>query len=271
MDEAPDPLMPPMLSLLLPNLSEMREMARMLIVDSHAHATRRLRACISFTRHRLAFGHTAHVRRNDHRPTGGPCNHRDVLGEMLDTVDAYQNSLTEDDLDVIAASHLMTMTPDVIRPRFEGEQLMFRDVVQYVFTDDGKGNGRPIPSQFAKVCSIMGIKGDGDIEFLAKAAVHADRRETLDQYAWLWDRMAELRNLPLYDSRRATTGEVLDAFNKNPEARSLRADRQRAAGLVAGRSDDSRNRNDATSRSGCVGYSRIQGQARGTARTPRHA
>ncbi len=220
LDDAPDPMLPPTLSLLLPNLSETREVARMLIVDSRMHMQND------------DFGQAFHsldiaLRLGTLLMSGETIIDQLVgraiiemsIGEMLDTVDGYRDSLTEDDLNVIAASHLMTMAPDLTRPRFEGEQLMFRDVVQYVFTDDGKGNGRPIPSQFVKVCSIMGTECDGDLEFLTKAAIHADRRETLDQYARLWDRMAELRNLPLYDPRRATTGEILDVFNKNPETR----------------------------------------------------
>ncbi|GJM26095.1 MAG: hypothetical protein DHS20C16_25100 [Phycisphaerae bacterium] len=221
LDAEPDPMMPPTLAILLPNLGEMRSLARMMVIDARMHlqnddfeqAFRSLD-----TAHRLGallmYGET----------TIDQLVGRAIIdlatSEMLTTIYDRRDSLTEDDLNVIASSHFLTMDPDVIRPRFDGEQVMFQDVVQYVFTDDGKGSGRPIPSQFVKVCSMWMNGNEGDLEFLAKAANHADRRKTLEQYAKLWDQMTELRELPLYDARRETTGEVLETFNKNPETRN---------------------------------------------------
>jgi hypothetical protein len=123
-----------------------------------------------------------------------------------------RDRLTPNELAALRASHAMTAPSDGLKPNLKCEQFFFDDVVQYVFTDDGNGNGRLIPSQYAKITDSMvgpasqpqaGADITKDAYLIGIAAVHADRRETVAKYNDVLDRAVEFWSLPLYDPRRA--------------------------------------------------------------------
>lgn len=223
--QEPDPLEPRLISVLLPHLAEVRKAAWFLIYNA-----RDLVSAGNFAdafdsldiSHRLASklfeGRTLIeqlVGAAVMRLTGEEL--RRILSEHGDAVppDVYSSILT---------SHLFTMQDDLLVAHLEGERLMFKDAVQYVFTDDGQGNGRLIPSQFDKMRK-MGIATESepaietDAELIAVAARHADRVETLAKYDELWETMAKYRSLPLNDPDRYEGERMIKRFAESEDGR----------------------------------------------------
>ncbi|HKQ47094.1 MAG TPA: hypothetical protein VJZ71_03365 [Phycisphaerae bacterium] len=221
--ETVDPLVPPTLSVLLPNLSEERNVARFLILDA---------------RDRMTRGEFAEAWRSldiAHRLGALLLSGQTIIEQLVGTAmismstnEARQmlhgtaDALTPEQLALVKASHLLTMPICTLKGDFRSELFFFNDVVQYTFTDDGSGNGRLIPSQFAKV-SAYGNSSPGtdetgfmnDAALVAMSAIHADRRETVAKYHEIFDKMEELYSLPLYDPRRAGADRVLDGVKSD--------------------------------------------------------
>ena len=83
---------------------------------------------------------------------------------------------------------------------YETERLMFEDVVQYAFTDDGAGNGRLIPWEYQMLVVSPGSDGaTSELAAVMTAAMHADRRETVAFYNRAFDAMVNKSRLPLDD------------------------------------------------------------------------
>jgi hypothetical protein len=134
-------------------------------------------------------------------------------------------NLTPELLNDLAARPFATANPQTIRPRYKGERYMFEDVVQYLFTDDGTGEGAMIPSQFARLQrSVLRNSDDSgdwgglfaDAGTIAAAAVHAGRKETLAKHTEVWSAMTRRLALPLYDRRRTHTRTELQALCADP-------------------------------------------------------
>lgn len=216
-----DPLSPPTVSLLLPHLSDIRDLGRLLILSA--------RDRISHDDFAGAWGELVACYRMGIQLLGGQTLLEQLVGVSLvrlSTVDMRQAlmgqhvSLSAEALQLAESGYMMATSPGTFRPNLAGERLFFHDCVQYLFTDDGKGNGRLIPSQFDKLRwmgveapadesnSALGAMGK-DAELLAIAAAHADRRETLEKHQELWERMNELLELPLYDTRRDEVDRIL--------------------------------------------------------------
>lgn len=219
-DPAHDPLIPPTLSLLLPQLTDLRKVGRFLTLDARERTTRgefadALRSLE--VEHRL--GALLFTGQTIIEQLVGTSMIVLSTNELRSVMRHAGDRLTAEQLAFVRASHLTTMPIGAIKGNFRGESFFFNDVVQYVFTDDGDGNGHLIPSQFAKVSSMSGSSTEDqlgwygtDAGVLAMAAVHADRRDTVARYQELWDKMAELYALPLYDPRRAEADFVADSI-----------------------------------------------------------
>lgn len=214
-----DPLAPPTISILLPHLADLRDMGRLLVLEArdrfyHGDFTAAWNSLDAV--HRLAM-----------QLVGGQTLIEQLVGRAMLAI-AHQDmrrmlfevrdTITSDQLTGVAASHALSEPERVLRANLDGEQLFFQDVVQYVFTDDGTGNGRLIPSQYDRVTWLghadpTAQPGDAlarEARTMSIAAVHADRRETLAKYFELWSRMKELLALPLYDTRRAELSNLVE-------------------------------------------------------------
>lgn len=215
----PDPLAPKLISILLPHLAEVRKVAWFLVFDArdHAAAGRHESAWASLDiAHRVAF--KVFEGKTLIEQLVGVASHRLATEEMRRMLTEYGDALSPQLYADILSSHLFAMREDLIQPHIDGELLMFRDIVQYVFTDDGKGDGRLIPSQYSKVMSL-GISPNEPTSFysmfgeegglVAMAARHAGRIETLDKYEELWAGMERYRRLPLYDPNRKRADALL--------------------------------------------------------------
>jgi hypothetical protein len=205
----PDPLMPPTISVLLPHLSDLRGVAKVLTLNA-----RDLSASGDFksawesldTAHRLGV-HLLGGRTLIEQLVG-VATLRLATQEMRSTLYEWRDRLTAENLSMVRASQVTSAPIEAFKPNLKTESFFFEDVVQYVFTDDGTGNGRIIPSQFSKVVT-MGTEPAANQEVrsdayaISLAAMHADRRETLFKYHELLDRAVEYWSLPLYDPRRS--------------------------------------------------------------------
>ncbi len=224
-----DPLVPPTLAMLLPHLQDLRSLGRFLVLDAREHLGRGEFA--------EAWGSLDIAHRFGAMLYTGQTIIEQLIGVALVTLSTNEmrgvlyrtgDAVTADHLALVKASHVETMPICAIKGNFRAESFFFNDVVQYVFTDDGVGNGHLIPSQFAKLIVMgepanvepMGWYGT-DAGMLAVAAVHADRRDTVARYHELWDKMEELYTLPLYDSRRAEMSNVMQAV-RNDDASGQR-------------------------------------------------
>lgn len=218
-----DPLAPPTLSLLLPHLSDYRDAGRLLLLAArnelyHGDFVECWTALDSAHRlgAQLLTGQTL-IEQLVGRAMMSMATQemRRVLYELRDTI-------TPEQLATVSESRFMTMALDSMKPNYEGEKLFFSDVVQYIFTDDGNGNGRLIPSQFEKI-EWLGRDPSTSKEdsfhregrYLHIAAVHADRVTTIEKYTELWNKMHERIQLPLHDPRREDAGRILDAALQN--------------------------------------------------------
>ncbi|MBK8268343.1 MAG: hypothetical protein IPK83_08590 [Planctomycetes bacterium] len=245
----PDPLAPRLISLLLPHLADVRTVAWFLVYDArdHAAAGRYADAWSSLDLdHRLAaklFEGKTLIEQ-----LVGAAVMRMTCGEMRRILGEHGDALPPEMYATIVQSHLFTMQDALLVPHLDGERLMFQDAVQYVFTDDGGGNGRLIPSQFAKL-QAMGTAdesaNDGfgvEAGLIATAARHADRRDTLAKYEELWNELARYRNLPLHDPNRALGEQRVAQLADSDEGRKYAARHLDAAEPQLRGSADSRMR-----------------------------
>ncbi len=224
-----DPLAPRLISILLPHLAEIRGVSRFLVLNARDHAANgqwesaweSLELC-----HRL--GITMFQGKTLIEQLMGVAVVRLAQNELVEMLGERQGLLSKSELEQLAQSQFATLDLSVLTPHYEGERLMFSDIVQYVFTDDGMGNGRLIPSQYARVMS-MGTEapsGDGlldnlgeDATLLAMAAQHADRVDTVARYERLWTESSRYRSLPLYDSNRDMADQLVRDLSEGGDAK----------------------------------------------------
>lgn len=221
-DQEGDPLMPPTVSLLLPHLTDMRDLGRLLVLSAREH--------LSHGDFEEAWGELDACHRMGVQLLGGQTLIEQLVGvsiarmateEMRRTLSEQHAVLNPEQIKVLSGSHVLVVAPETYRANLAGERFFFHDCVQYLFTDDGAGSGRLIPSQYDKLRwmgqsasptqsdSALGAIGK-DAELLAIATAHADRRETLEKHQEIWERMNELLALPLYDSRRAEADRMIE-------------------------------------------------------------
>lgn len=222
-----DPLQPRMISILLPHLSETRKVAWFLVLDSRDHALNgRLVEAWSSLDVSLRLGLQLFEGRTLIEQLVGASVVRLSCEEIRRFVGEHGEGMSPELSSQVAISRVMERREGGISPQYDGELLSFEDVVQYVFTDDGHGNGRIIPSQIKRLLTIVGDESaaqakigiEQDAELLAMAARHADRKETLAKYRELWSEIARFRSLPLYDGQRLEGERVLGRFVKSKEA-----------------------------------------------------
>ncbi len=139
-DSNPD-LQPTLVELLLPHLGSMRRFANLLYFDAlvaardgdHDRVYENLSAMLAMSRQQSFDGTIiadlvniaiAHLTENAMQQ---------ILNEYPDTLSRSQ---------LVALSHELVLVRPALHMSFEGERMMFDDVLQRTYTDDGKGNGR---------------------------------------------------------------------------------------------------------------------------------
>lgn len=206
-EQKDDPLAPKLIAILLPHLADVRDAARYMVLHARSKmfdgnyvaaietldATRQLglQQMQSYTLIEQLVG-AAIVRL--------------AADEWFAMLYHAGPSLTPEAIEAIRQSEWMNPEPlEPIRMNYDGERMMFEDVVQYVFTDDGDGNGRLIPKQLQYAAGNTESEGvGGDLSAVVQAAVHADRKETMAYYNRIFDSMIEKSRLPLSDPEHWT-------------------------------------------------------------------
>jgi hypothetical protein len=220
----PGPLDPPTISIRLPALSDMRELGWLLALESRAQA-----AAGDFA---AAWKSVDTAYRLGVLLTGGQTLIEQLVGttitnvataEMRSLLQGAEDDMKADAFEAALAESLIAQPPVDLAPNYLGEALMFKDAVQYLFTDDGQGNGRLIPEQYAKIDGVIegsrpelpkGVSREA--YYVAVAALHADRQETLAKWDEVWNRMSETLALPLYEPRRARYTEPIERLKADP-------------------------------------------------------
>lgn len=211
-----DPLFPPTIGVILPHLREMRMIARFAVLDARDRAARG-DLVLAWSSLDMAYRLGMHL-------FDGQTLIEQLVGAAIVALinDETRTFVQEHDLPPALIARIKNsapMTADLgsVRIHIAGERLMFQDVMQYIFTDDGTGNGRLIPEQFAKIAPALDgdtqTDADGlvdDIKFMTAAAQHADRVDTLARYDEVWTTMEAKRNLPLFDPERMDADAVFE-------------------------------------------------------------
>jgi|GEM_PF-6052659 len=218
-----DPDFPPLISLRLPGLRDLREIVRLLLFNAHVHLQNgewKLAGESIDVAHRLGWQLLDGVTIIE-QLVGASSIKKTAHATRSFLYEAREN-LTREQCQYLTNNHLMTANAEKIQMNPDGENLMFEDTVQYVFTDNGTGDGHLIPQQFDRL--LHGIGGGqeesswfdfDEARMVFAAAIHADRKETLAKYHQLWDRLKEQLRLPLYDPDRRI-GDIIKVPFENP-------------------------------------------------------
>ncbi|UCG32152.1 MAG: hypothetical protein JSU68_10850 [Phycisphaerales bacterium] len=219
-----DPMDPALLTMMLPSLRDVRGAARFLAMDARDHAARGdFAAAWGSLETAYRLGYLLYDTQTLIEQLVAAAITNLATQEMRALLYDHRDRLTPDEFAIVLDSSLMSSRPQELHWNVDGEILMFMDTVQYLFTDDGQGNGRLIPEQYAKILGFMEDSSDllpdffgPDAGLLAAVAVHADRRETVATYEEVWERMYEYLCLPLHDPRRALYLEPLEELRSDP-------------------------------------------------------
>jgi len=219
-----DPLEPALLSVLLPCLSDVRDIGKLLAMDARDHAAGGDFAAAwnsLDTAHRL--GLLVFNAQTLIEQLVGVSMANLAATEMRGLLRDFGDRLDSETFALIGRSNLMSLSPGAIQPNISGERLMVMDTVQYLFTDDGAGNGHLIPEQYARVLGFAEDSSElvpelfgADAGLIAASAVHADRRETVATYERIWAKTGAYLSLPLNDPRRARYREPILELQSDP-------------------------------------------------------
>ncbi len=208
-----------LISIKLPSLADFRSIARMSVLDSRIKANDRQ---LTEAWNSLDVGYGLGTKLLD-----GFTIIEQLVGvaimsletkEMRSFLYEHGDQLTDSDWKTVLSSRIMTFPVEKIQPRLDGERMFFEDTVQFVFTDNGHGNGHIIPEAFLAFSSGTNTQkqDDSPVNFLSVAALHADRKETLRKFNELWDQTEALRSLPLYDPQRAEAFRPIEDLAAHP-------------------------------------------------------
>jgi hypothetical protein len=221
----------PMLELRLPYLVNLRMAARMLAVDMLAaaeegdgeRATRDAEAVIALS----VLAQEGRVLVGDFV---GMAIRRVALERMTAVLEWKPALLSDSQLARMQAA-AMSVPAALQHLNLDTERMMFADLVQRMYTDDGNGDGlfRPTTSQLGRLNILSDRSGSLD-DRLVSAASHviapvaamyvAGRRETLERYESLISRYEEDATLPLREMDHAKgiiSDEELGMMKMNPQ------------------------------------------------------
>ena len=114
-----------------------------------------------------------------------------------------------------------------LRIRWAGERAFFHDMIQRLYTDDGRGNGYPAPN-YLGLMSAIGADArygadwnDGMVGGLVMpviAVMAADRRTLLDKYEHFLDLAKLDEELPLWERESSRADQEVTAFFSHQES-----------------------------------------------------
>lgn len=207
-----DPAAPRMIGLLIPYLIDSRTLCRFMVLDARIRAGEGdwAGAWASIdAAHRLGYQMLTQSTVIEQLVAVACINL--ALEEASRVLEKQRPSLTSEKLKQLGAMHVFAASADAIRMNTAFEREGFEDIVQYVFTDNGRGDGHLLPRQINRIWTWS----DAPTFLPALAIVHAGRRATLAKYDQLWDEAAKILSLPLYDPRRAQADATVVRMKKD--------------------------------------------------------
>ena len=212
----------PSFGMLLPQLASLRDAAKIIAIDmmmavekaDGERATRDAEAIIALSIHaqegRILIGDLV-----------GMSIRSIVVNRILMALEWKPNTFTDSQLKRLQNA-LRSVPPALERPDFTSERLMFEDIVQRVYTDDGHGDGRFAPQwkQLRLISALESISAGNDgkkqgattqftllASFLSQPFAFyaiAGRKEALDHYDASIKRLASQPNDSLNDAVTAS-------------------------------------------------------------------
>ena len=212
----------PSFGMLLPQLASLRDAAKIIAIDmmmavekaDGERATRDAEAIIALSIHaqegRILLGDLV-----------GMYIRSIVVNRILMALEWKPNTFTDSQLKRLQNA-LRSVPPALERPDFTSERLMFEDIVQRVYTDDGHGDGRFAPQwkQLRLISALESISAGNDgkqqgattqftllASFLSQPFAFyaiAGRKEALDHYDASMKRLASQPNDSLNDAVTAS-------------------------------------------------------------------
>ena len=212
----------PSFGMLLPQLASLRDAAKIIAIDmmmavekaDGERATRDAEAIIALSIHaqegRILIGDLV-----------GMSIRSLVVNRILMALEWKPNTFTDSQLKRLQNA-LRSVPPALERPDFTSERLMFEDIVQRVYTDDGHGDGRFAPQwkQLRLISALESISAGNDgkkqgattqftllASFLSQPFAFyaiAGRKEALDHYDASMKRLASQPNDSLNDAVTAS-------------------------------------------------------------------
>ena len=212
----------PSFGMLLPQLASLRDAAKIIAIDmmmavekaDGERATRDAEAIIALSIHaqegRILIGDLV-----------GMSIRSIVVNRILMALEWKPNTFTDSQLKRLQNA-LRSVPPALERPDFTSERLMFEDIVQRVYTDDGHGDGRFAPQwkQLRLISALESISAGNDgkqqgattqftllASFLSQPFAFyaiAGRKEALDHYDASMKRLASQPNDSLNDAVTAS-------------------------------------------------------------------
>lgn len=214
---------PELVSLLLPALHDTRQGAFLLIFRARqASADGRVDDALRDLSAAHGMGRQLLVRKTLIEQLVGVSIIREANKDVRNVLSSHRNEMTAAQLAALRSDPMFALSPDAFAIFSKGERMVMYDIVQRVFTDDGKGDGVlsvPEYNRFVSMTYAETTDDDDEFEQLFKAAspmLHAGRKETLAKYEEIWSEMSSRMNLPLYTPERRTADEPVQAIADDP-------------------------------------------------------
>ena len=219
---------PDFFSVLLPQLTVLRDGARLLLADAHLAAADgdSARACTDLLSICAMADHALELRMLVGDLVGVALSSRacDLLGTLLHD---HPQLFSPEQL-VAIAHRLAAVGNGSLRVRFDSERAIFEDMLQRYYTDDGHGDGLPRPELLGMASMVDGQARDNSslggayakLLLPAASTVMAGRRELHARFRECLDRSEAVADLPLWERPPQDAGvEMLTAMSTSPLAR----------------------------------------------------
>ncbi len=203
---------PVLLSVLLPHLSEIRDLARLGIwrSEKQMHANRPQEAvdtCLSVMRSGLHWHHHKYMLIEQ---LVGQAIVRLAHKQLIDVI--ARGDLSSDEITRVRQELAEIFKDGFPHMTARYEQLIFEDMVQHVFTDGGPGGGHIIPKLLLQLGG-----GDPELEDVGMVIVHAGRNKTLAVGNKLYDHMEKTVKMSPWEKRAGnieSAEDFLTAYSK---------------------------------------------------------
>ncbi len=209
---------PMLFEVLLPHLGPLRKAAQLLIADARLAATQKdsgrvednLIAVLSIASHERVQETLIDV-------LVDMAIYSFALSAFQDILHEYSDVLSNEQLARLA--HHLERGPFDVRPALQTERLVFNDIIQRAYSDDGVGDGRLTPEGL-RLGSDIGL--EPNLELSAKAftgpafaPVIASRKTIINKYDEIMNETERIAGLPLWQQLVFDLNGLLERIDRN--------------------------------------------------------